>query len=221
MNTHRTSSTAPAAVIAMILAVPGITWAGEGGDDDHGQGWNKGGDDDHDHGWNKGGYKSNEHYNIHENNRYYGHYAARGPYYPRYAGRGPYYPHYAGQGPYYPQYHPSYPCSTCGKNSHHNNNNNNGNDKLWIGLLGGGILGYGVGTYMHSNTADQGSNPEATNAPPPPTQYANTAPDNTCLQQREYNTKIMVGGKQVNGYGTACLQPDGSWRYGAAQPESY
>jgi surface antigen len=25
----------------------------------------------------------------------------------------------------------------------------------------------------------------------------------------------------VEGYGTACLQPDGSWRYGAAQPESY
>jgi VCBS repeat-containing protein len=47
------------------------------------------------------------------------------------------------------------------------------------------------------------------------------APADTCLQQREYNTKIMVGGKQVNGYGTACLQPDGSWRYGAAQPETF
>jgi hypothetical protein len=218
MNTYRKSSTALAAIMAMILAVPGAAWAGEGGDDDHGHGWHKDGDDDH--GWNKGGNRSNEHYNIHENNRYYGHYAAKGPYYPHYAGRGPYHPPYAGQGPYYPHYHPSYPCSTCGKNSHHNNNNND-NDKLWIGLLGGGILGYGVGTYMHSNTADQGSNPEATSAPPPPPQYASTATGNTCLQQREYNTKIMVGGRQVNGYGTACLQPDGSWRYGAAQPESY
>ncbi len=30
----------------------------------------------------------------------------------------------------------------------------------------------------------------------------------------------MVGGKQVDGYGTAWLQPDGSWRYGTAQAES-
>ena len=40
-------------------------------------------------------------------------------------------------------------------------------------------------------------------------------------EQREYRSKIMVGGKQVEGYGTACLQPDGSWRYGPAQAESY
>jgi hypothetical protein len=198
MNTYRKSTTSLAAVIAMILALPGTAWAGEGGDDDH------------DHGWNKDGYKNNEHYNIHENNRYYGHYTARGPYYPHYANRGPYYPHY----------YPSYPCSTCGKNNHHNNNNND-NDKLWIGLLGGGILGYELNAYQHSKTADQGINPQETSSPPPPPQYANIAPVNTCLQQREYNTKIMVGGKQVNGYGTACLQPDGSWRYGAAQPESY
>jgi hypothetical protein len=29
------------------------------------------------------------------------------------------------------------------------------------------------------------------------------------------------GQDQVDGYGTACLQPDGSWRFGSAQPESY
>lgn len=38
-----------------------------------------------------------------------------------------------------------------------------------------------------------------------------------CLQKREYQTTITVGGKQVNGYGTACLQPDGSWRRGPAR----
>ena len=212
MNTHRKSATALAAVMAMILAAPGAAWAGEGGDDDHEHGWNKGGDDDHEHGWNRGGYKSNEHYNTHYNTHY------NNSYYGHYAGRGPYYPHYAGRAPYYP----SYPCSTCGKNNHHNNNNNN-NDKLWIGLLGGGILGYGLNAYQHSKTADQGYYPQANSAspPPPPTQYATTAPVNPCLQEREYRTKIMVGGKQVEGYGTACLQPDGSWRYGAAQPESY
>jgi hypothetical protein len=186
MNTHRTSSTALAAVIAMILALPGAVWAGEGGDDDHG--------------WNKRGYKRNEHYNNHYNNRHYG--------------------NSAGRGRHYHHYYPSYPCSTCGKKNHHNNNNNN-NDKLWIGLLGGGILGYGLHAYQHRNTADQDYYPQANSAPPPPPQYANTASVNPCLQEREYSTKIMVGGKQVEGYGTACLQPDGAWRYGEAQPASY
>jgi hypothetical protein len=162
--------------------------------------------DDDDHGRNKGGYKNNEHYNVHYNNNYYGHYAGKRPYYSN----------------NYPHYYPYYPCSTCGKNKHHNNNNNN-NDKLWIGLLGGGILGYGLNAYQHSNSTDHGYYPQSNSAPPPPPsiQYATTAPVNPCLQEREYSTKIMVGGRQVDGYGTACLQPDGSWRYGTAQPESY
>jgi len=29
---------------------------------------------------------------------------------------------------------------------------------------------------------------------------------------REYTNKIMVGGKEHQGYGTACRQPDGSWK---------
>ncbi len=36
-----------------------------------------------------------------------------------------------------------------------------------------------------------------------------------CLMIREYQTKITVGGKEVDAYGDACLQPDGSWRLGA------
>ena len=90
-------------------------------------------------------------------------------------------------------------------------------------MLGGGILGYGLNAYQHSNIANQGYylQPNSAPPPPPPARYANTSPVNPCLQEREYRTKIMVGGKQVDGYGTACLQPDGSWRYGATQPESY
>ena len=198
MNMHCKSSTALAAVIIMILGVPGAAWAGEGGNDDHGRGWNKGG---------------NEHSNIHYNNRYNGHHANKGSYHPGYYAKRPYYPHY------YPQPYPVYPCNNCGNHNH--NNHNHDNDKLWIGLLGGGILGYGLGVYQHSNAADQGNSPQTTSAPPPPPQYATTAPAYPCLRQREYNTKVMVGGKQVDGYGTACLQLDGSWLYGAAQPESY
>jgi hypothetical protein len=210
MDTYRKSSTALATIMAMILAMPGVVRAGAG--DNNGQGRGKGGD------------KTNVHYNIHYNDQYEGHQASKGPYQPSHYPRGSYPPAYYAKGPYNPRYYPHYypvpPCNNCGKQHHHNNHNND-NDKLWIGLLGGGILGYGLSAYQHSNTADQGNNTQVTSEPPPPTQYATTAPVSPCLQQREYSTKIMVGGKQVDGYGTACLQPDGSWRYGAAQPESY
>ena len=33
-----------------------------------------------------------------------------------------------------------------------------------------------------------------------------------CLMVREYQTKITVDGMNVEAYGDACLQPDGSWR---------
>ena len=125
---------------------------------------------------------------------------------------------YSKSGPYHPYY---YGCNNCGKNSHHNNNNNN-NDKLWIGLLGGGIVGYTLGNVLQHNTADQAYYPAPASVPPQSlARHGTTYAGNTCLQEREYRSKIMVGGKQVEGYGTACLQPDGSWRYGPAQPESY
>ena len=158
------------------------------------------GDDD------QGRNKSNEHYNVHYNN----HYISKRPYYAHNYSR------------YYPQSYRYYPCNNCGKQHHHNNHNHD-NDKLWIGLLGGGLLGYGLGVYQHSNAANQDNYPQETSAslPPADPQYPTTAQLSPCLQEREYRTKIMVGGKEVEGYGTACLQPDGSWRYGAAQPESY
>ena len=40
----------------------------------------------------------------------------------------------------------------------------------------------------------------------PPYQAANGL---TC---REYQSRVVVGGQAQNSYGTACLQPDGSWR---------
>jgi len=142
----------------------------------------------------RGGWNKGGHYNNHYNSYYKG-------------------------GPrYYPNY---YGCNNCGKSHHHNNNNNN--DKLWIGLLGGGILGYTLGNVIQNHGDDQGYYPQPASAPPPRpvAQYETSYANNTCLQEREYRSKIMVGGKQVEGYGTACLQPDGSWRYGPAQPESY
>ncbi len=44
------------------------------------------------------------------------------------------------------------------------------------------------------------------------------APGESCLLVREYTTEIVVGGETVEGYGYACLQPDGSWLRGAPAP---
>ena len=38
--------------------------------------------------------------------------------------------------------------------------------------------------------------------------------DPNCLQVREYTTTIEIGGEGVPAYGQACLQPDGSWKFG-------
>lgn len=40
------------------------------------------------------------------------------------------------------------------------------------------------------------------------------AVNNSCLQSREYTTTIEIGGEAVPAYGQACLQPDGSWKFG-------
>lgn len=44
--------------------------------------------------------------------------------------------------------------------------------------------------------------------PPPP------APPQAAVQQqcREFNTPVTIGGQQQQAVGTACLQPDGSWK---------
>jgi hypothetical protein len=44
-----------------------------------------------------------------------------------------------------------------------------------------------------------------------PTAQARPLPPG-CLMIREYQTRITVGGRQVDAYGDACLQADGSWR---------
>jgi surface antigen len=42
-----------------------------------------------------------------------------------------------------------------------------------------------------------------------PSRTYETSPGQYC---REYETTIVVGGRAQSGYGTACRQPDGSWR---------
>ena len=86
----------------------------------------------HDNGGHNYGYQKKGHYNSHYNSHYNNYYKG-GNYY-----RGGRY--------YYPNY---YGYKSCSRNNGHHNNNNNDNDKLWIGLLGGGIVGYTL-SNIHS-----------------------------------------------------------------------
>jgi hypothetical protein len=97
-------------------------------------------------------------------------------------------------------------------------------ENLLIGALVGGLVGYAIGN--HQNTYDYGADtlPPATPQPQgyyPAPQSSYGPGSSTCLQEREYQTTVIVGGKEVDAYGTACLQPDGSWRRGPAQMVSY
>jgi hypothetical protein len=51
-----------------------------------------------------------------------------------------------------------------------------------------------------------------------PPRSPSSSTETSCLQPREYTTTMVIEGKTVEAYGTKCLQPDGSWRYGPAQP---
>ena len=91
--------------------------------------------------------------------------------------------------------------------------------RLLLGLVVGGLLGYAINNAQHDGTAYY-SAPRAY-----PQAYAATDSysyaDSSCLQQREYTTTVRVGGRSVEAYGTACLQPDGSWKRGPAQTVNY
>lgn len=76
-------------------------------------------------------------------------------------------------------------------------------EKLLIGLVVGGILGYAL-NESQDNDVDVYDGYYERNAHQPNSH-------STCLQEREYQTTVIVGGRAVDAYGTACLQPDGSW----------
>lgn len=75
-----------------------------------------------------------------------------------------------------------------------------------LGLLAGVLLGYALlnppghslGQSVHRNVTHRYPRIPRT--------------DSSCLQQREYQTIIIMDGEQIPAWGVACLQPDGSWR---------
>lgn len=115
--------------------------------------------------------------------------------------------------------HPTYPY----RGGHHYRRHNSDDDeKLIYGLLVGGLFGYVIGNanQVEYNRPSY-TPPEARYTPPPAPAYSYSEPASTCLQEREYQMKVIVGGKQADAYGTACLQPDGSWYRGPARVVSH
>jgi surface antigen len=100
---------------------------------------------------------------------------------------------------------------------------------LVIGALAGGLIGSQIGaslderdrqlhgntTYdaletLPDNTASSWNNPNTGHSGTVvATQTWQTSAGQYC---REYQQTIIVGGEQQQGYGTACRQPDGSWK---------
>jgi len=112
-----------------------------------------------------------------------------------------------------------------GYKGHYRHHDDDDQENLLIGLLVGGLVGYAIGNQPPAYESGSSYYPPAASQPRveayPAPQYSYGEPASTCLQEREYQTKVIVGGKQVDAYGTACLQPDGSWRRGPAQLVSY
>lgn len=97
------------------------------------------------------------------------------------------------------------------KNINHYYKHDNSSEKLLIGLVVGGIVGYAINNAQHRkvySSPDHYPTQQPSVYPTSSPQYSN----NSCLQEREYQTTVVVGGRNVPAYGTACLQPDGSWR---------
>ena len=137
--------------------------------------------DRHDYGYSQGGHHGKQYsYNKHRKYKPGRHY---------YNG-GHKYPYNRGYGSYYYKY------------------DDDSDEKLLIGLLVGGLVGYAINGAQSDNSYEYDSYPL------PPTLQGSAA---TCLQEREYQMKVIVGGREADAYGTACLQPDGSWSRGPAQ----
>lgn len=84
-------------------------------------------------------------------------------------------------------------------------------------------LGVGLGMLTYHIVNQQPRHRHTHAAPPPHSQpivYVERRPTQTaCLQTREYQTTVIIGGVERDAYGTACLQPDGSWKQGPATVE--
>lgn len=112
-----------------------------------------------------------------------------------------------------------------GRNYYGNRNHRDNSGAIALGVLTGGLLFYALSSNSRKNntTYVQQQTPVYVQQQAPvyvqPQQQQTwvapaPAPQSSCLQVREYTTTVEIGGKTVPAYGNACLQPDGSWKFG-------
>ena len=77
--------------------------------------------------------------------------------------------------------------------------------ELALGLLAGALIVYSISN--HNGYRDY--RPRRS-APVIPTPFSGI--DSRCLQEREYQTTIIIDGEQLPAWGIVCLQPDGTWQ---------
>ncbi|MBL4800469.1 MAG: hypothetical protein JKY45_01160 [Emcibacter sp.] len=110
-----------------------------------------------------------------------------------------------------------------GKRHHNRHHNSHGGD-VALGVLTGGLLFYALTANQRRNTETiYVQQQQPVYVQPAQQQWTGRQPvqviNNSCLQVREYQTTITVGGQTVPAYGQSCLQADGSWKLGPATPE--
>lgn len=96
-----------------------------------------------------------------------------------------------------------------------------------------GLLGFGLGVVIADAANSRRRNepdvivvpaeqPRYQPAPQPSPSYRNDPfAGANCLQIREYQTTVIIGGVEREGYGPACLQQDGSWLQGPVSIAPY
>jgi len=116
------------------------------------------------------------------------------------------------------------------RRDHYRHSNHRGGE-IVLGILTGGLLFHAMTNNQRGRNHDRTVyvQQQPVYAQPQQQQWTRkqqvqrqNTPQNThnsCLQKREYQTTITVGGQSVPAYGQSCLQPDGSWKLGPAIPE--
>ena len=238
MKTHRISRTIVATMVAVSLAGSGNAWADRkdgqraygkvqsGHQDKRSYGNKQGGrQDKRSYGNSRGGHQDKRSYGNsrggHQDKRSHGN--SRGGHQGKYYAynkhkKNKYKPHhYKGNTRHYDN------RGYGGRSYYYYDDDDDNDDNLLFGLLFGGLVGYAISNAQQDNTYGYDSYPQTYTPQQAETVIyeAETRSEASCLQEREYQSKVIVGGRSVDAYGTACLEPDGSWSRGPAKLASF
>lgn len=136
---------------------------------------------------------------------------------------------------YHGGYHANYRGHQAFRHHGHHKFRGHGHHGRGLGRTGAAVLGVMGGLVIGSIIADSQrrhyERPQTVYVPqthvvavPEPSYNAGlpaAAGQGQCLQTREYQTTVVIGGQPREAYGTACLQADGSWLKGPMQVAPY